>query len=111
MNISKARKLKVNVMRALQQNEDSNVKKEIIGALIEDELTEEELPAIESRDVADATRQIAQSVTAALPAPTESAPETIVDPVPDQPAVSTETPVDQPAAPPTDDALTSENKV
>lgn len=81
MNLSKSRKLKVNVMRALQQNEDSAVKAGILGALIEDEMTEDELPP--SRDVADATRQIAASVAAALPAPAEPATETPAEPSPE----------------------------
>jgi actin-like ATPase involved in cell morphogenesis len=90
MNLSKARKLKVNVMRALQQNEDSEVKKGILGALIEDELTEEvELGA---RDVADATRQLAQGVTAALPAP-----EVVEETPQDAPSAVSEEKADTPA--------------
>jgi len=50
--MDKAKKFKLNVMKAFHEDENRKLHKDILGALIEDELTPDmPLQAVESRDV------------------------------------------------------------
>lgn len=101
--MDKAKKFKLNIMKAFEEEEERRLHKSVWGAMIEDEITPDEPPVVmQSRDVSAAT-QIAAAPVAQLNAGQASAPETAAaseaTPAPEAAPVSV-APEAKPAEPP-----------